>query len=367
MKKQFVILTVLSLSFVYSVSAQRPPRPPREDSNRHLEWFNRADMNKNGAVERDEFDGDADRMFKDFDRNGDGVIDEVEMPRPPIGGEGLRNAPKPPRMPPFAAEDTNDDGKLTRAEFDANMNRHFTRADKNEDGIISRDEISEAPKDAPRQPPPAATVQFLGAEMRFGDKLVKNAAFSAETVMENTRRLFDGSTVTTQSRGAIYRDAAGRARREQPLETVGGFSLGDAAQKLIFITDANEGTQYFLDANRKTARRIPLAGNRPLPSAPDAEEGKTESLGKKILEGITVEGTRATIDIPAGKIGNDKALQVITERWYSPDLQIVVMTRHVDPLIGEQIFRLTNIRRSEPPRELFAVPNDYRIETDRRD
>ena len=80
---------------------------------------------------------------------------------------------------------------------------------------------------------------------------------------------------------------------------------------------------------------------------------------------MSVEGTRTTIEIPAGKLGNDKPLEVIIERWYSSELQTVVMTRHVDPLIGEQIFRLTNIKRREPARELFAVPTDYRIEIDR--
>lgn len=376
-------LLALAIISLFAAGLSSAQRPPRENPDYHEEWFERADTNKNGKVERDEYDNDADRLFKDLDKNGDGVIDESEIPRPPKGreprpngerfgnerldGDNPRNAPRPPRLPPFAMEGAKSDGKLTRAEFDANMSEHFNRADKNNDGVISRDEIDSMKEDEPRHSrdaPLAPTVEFLGAEMRFGDKLVKNAPFSAETVMENTRRLYDGSTVTAQNKGAIYRDGAGRTRREQPLETVGGFSLGDASRKLIFITDASDGTQYFLDANRKTARKIPLNANRP-PQPRESEEGKIESLGTKTLEGVSVEGTRTTIEIPAGKLGNDKSLQVVTERWYSSDLQTVIMTRHVDPLIGEQIFRLTNIKRIEPPRELFAVPTDYRIETDR--
>jgi hypothetical protein len=64
-------------------------------------------------------------------------------------------------------------------------------------------------------------------------------------------------------------------------------------------------------------------------------------------------------------VGNDKPLQIVTERWYSAELQTVVMTRHIDPLMGEQVFRLVNIRRGEPARELFLVPNDYKVESDR--
>lgn len=383
MRYKFAILLILLIQFVFSTKAQQPPRPP---SDRLNDWFEHVDANKNGMLERSEFDADVDGLFKKIDKNADGVIDRNELPPPPRGangapppprrapGEGQNNAPAHPPIapPPFLMEDENGDGKLTRAEFDANAERFFTTADKNGDGAISREEADSMrdafrppPPPAPEDvlappPPPAPTVEFLGAEMRFGDKLIKNAPFSAEIVVENARRLFDGSTIKTQNKGAIYRDAAGRTRREQILDNVGGFSLGEAAQKLIFITDAADGTQYFLDPNRKTARRIPLGGNSP--PLDEKEKGATESLGTKILEGVSVEGTRTTIEIPAGSAGNEKALQVVTERWYSPELQTVVMSRHVDPFAGEHIFRLTNIKRSEPPRELFAVPSDYRIE-----
>lgn len=400
MKYKFAFLMIITLLSASSTFAQRLARGERGD--RQKERFSRVDTNKNGAIERAEFDADVDAAFKDIDKNGDGAIDENELPKPPLpprfengamppppvrdAGRNnerfgdARGENRPPMPPPFLMRDADGDGRLTRAEFDENARRHFARTDKNGDGAISRDEADEfedggfrpprdgvgfrEPRDGkgfqPPPPPAAPTVAFLGAEMRFGDKSVKGAPFSAETVMESTRRLFDGSIVTAQNKGAIYRDGAGRTRREQTLETVGGFSLGAEAQQLVFITDAAEDTQYFLDPNRKTARRIPLGGNRP-PSPPNAKsnDGKTESLGTKVLEGVSVEGTKTSIEIPAG---NGKTVQVVTERWFSPELQIVVMTRHVDPFVGEQIFRLTNIKRGEPARELFAVPSDYKIE-----
>jgi hypothetical protein len=373
---------VLILIFLFSINYAPAQRPPREGDN---ERFDRLDANKNGTIERGELVADAETIFKNFDRNGDGALDEIEVPKPPQEkrgnfapkGERLGDAPERPKLPPpFMMRDENRDGRLTRAEFDENLKRHYTVMDANGDGIITREEFYAMREgDRRRQPPPrggdfapnAPTLQFLGAEMRFGDKLVKDAPFSAETVMENTRRLYDGSTITTQSRGAVYRDAAGRTRREQPLDTVGAFSLGNEAQRLIFITDAGEGTQYFLDATRKTARRISLSGENRPPKPPfESSEGKTESLGKKTLEGVTAEGTRSIFEIPAGRVGNDKPLQIVTERWYSAELQTVIMSRHIDPLMGEQVLRLVNIRRSEPPRELFIVPNDFKIENDRK-
>jgi hypothetical protein len=88
---------------------------------------------------------------------------------------------------------------------------------------------------------------------------------------------------------------------------------------------------------------------------------KTESLGKQVIEGVEVELTRTTLTIPAGEIGNSLPIEVVDETWYSPELQVVVMTKHRDPRSGETTYRLTNINRSEPDRTLFEVPADYTV------
>jgi hypothetical protein len=86
---------------------------------------------------------------------------------------------------------------------------------------------------------------------------------------------------------------------------------------------------------------------------------KIESLGKQTIEGINAEGTRAIRAIPAGEIGNTMPIEVVEESWYSPDLQVLVMTKHNDPRSGITTYRLSNIQRSEPERSLFEVPVDY--------
>lgn len=88
-----------------------------------------------------------------------------------------------------------------------------------------------------------------------------------------------------------------------------------------------------------------------------------EQLGKQIIEGVEAEGTRTTVTIPAGEIGNERAIEIVSERWYSPELQLVVMTRHSDPRFGETTYKLTNINRTEPAKTLFEVPADYTIKT----
>jgi TonB family protein len=86
---------------------------------------------------------------------------------------------------------------------------------------------------------------------------------------------------------------------------------------------------------------------------------QSESLGKQSVEGVEAEGTRETITIPAGEIGNERAIEIVNERWYSTELQTVIKTRHSDPRFGETIYRLTNINRGEQPKTLFEVPGDY--------
>lgn len=96
-------------------------------------------------------------------------------------------------------------------------------------------------------------------------------------------------------------------------------------------------------------------------SNPLSSDTKKEELGKQTVEGVEAEGSRTTTTIPAGAVGNEAPIQIVSERWYSPELQTVVMTRHSDPRFGETTFRLTNINRSEPARSLFEVPSDYTV------
>jgi hypothetical protein len=52
----------------------------------------------------------------------------------------------------------------------------------------------------------------------------------------------------------------------------------------------------------------------------------------------------------------------VSERWYSPELRVVVFSRRTDPRFGETIYRLTNIARADPDAALFQVPPDYKRE-----
>ena len=396
MRSRYLFIALFLLTLGCDLIAQRPGGPPprtggmpppdgrppmggqkngpenRPDGG----WVLPLDTNNNGNLEPEEFAAALQRTFVEIDRNANGSIESTEAVKP-IGPEGPRNEgngrpdPNGKRiLPPFFFLDRiqGNDAVISRAEFERIARTVFAEMDKNGDGTLIQDESRHLPpRPGDQRPPPQAqpNARFIAAELRFGDKLVKGQPFSAETVIEDTKRLFDGTTATKRRSGAIYRDGEGRTRREQPLEMVGGVNIvgsDNKPQMLVFINDFGARSQIFLDIPGKVARKTPLPnGIGPFePRGP--ENAKVESIGTKTIEGVTVEGTRESFEIPVGQIGNDKPMLVLIEKWFSKELQILVQSRHIDPVAGEHVFKLVNIKRAEPAADLFAVPSGYRVE-----
>ncbi|MGH9939595.1 MAG: hypothetical protein ACREAM_25420 [Blastocatellia bacterium] len=216
-------------------------------------------------------------------------------------------------------------------------------------------------------------MSILGPGMRFDAKVVKGAPYSATVTTESTQTLSNGTRITRKTTASVYRDSEGRTRREMTLDGIGPFGAANEPARLIFINDPVAGVHYNLDPRNHIARKSTSPqGNRPPPhrSHPAEERraearptgGKTESLGKQVIEGVEAEGVRSVITIPEGQIGNDRPIEIVSERWDSPALQTVVLSKHNDPRFGETIYRLTNINRAEPARSLFEAPSDYKIQ-----
>jgi hypothetical protein len=92
------------------------------------------------------------------------------------------------------------------------------------------------------------------------------------------------------------------------------------------------------------------------PNPPDVQQ-----LGTKVVEGVQADGTRTTLTIPAGQIGNENPIQIVDEMWRSPELQVIVHSEHSDPRMGTTVYSLQNISRSDPSPALFQVPADYTV------
>jgi hypothetical protein len=104
---------------------------------------------------------------------------------------------------------------------------------------------------------------------------------------------------------------------------------------------------------------LPGVGTLRFESTAHLGKGLVANLGQKEFEGVRAEGKSTTWTIPAGEIGNRNPINVVSETWYAPDLQVTVYSRHSDPRTGEVIYRLAGIHRNEPPANLFKTPEGW--------
>jgi hypothetical protein len=81
-----------------------------------------------------------------------------------------------------------------------------------------------------------------------------------------------------------------------------------------------------------------------------------------MIEGVEADGHRTTVTIPAGQIGNERPIEVVSESWYSPQLKTLVMSKQNDPRMGETTYKLTNIQLIEPLPSMFEPPAGYTIQ-----
>lgn len=202
-------------------------------------------------------------------------------------------------------------------------------------------------------------------------------------------------TITDPVAGRHYSlDNARKVARSMPLPTLAAFGPAGAADTISIVNEAGVTQRTVVRGTAAAARSGSASATVPEPAdvittvrteamaqpgSPTtvtmarringgdtaASNATTESLGTRQVEGVGAEGSRTTVTIPAGSIGNQLPIEIVSERWFSSELGVVVLSRRSDPRFGETIYRLTNIVRAEPAAELFEVPADYTVETNR--
>lgn len=76
-------------------------------------------------------------------------------------------------------------------------------------------------------------------------------------------------------------------------------------------------------------------------------------------EGLRVEVDRTVETIPAGSMGNNRPIETLNERFYAPELKMTVYSKRSDPRSGEFVYRMTEVKRSEPDASLFRIPSGF--------
>jgi len=216
---------------------------------------------------------------------------------------------------------------------------------------------------------------MLGELREIGARItgvtVAGSPFSAEAVFETVQRLEDGNSIRRERKTRLFRDMDGRTREEiltndgehDPLEP-----------RLVLIGDPQADRTYLMNPRKKVYEQI--AGPRSAEEYADrreederAEGERSEGppwveIGKRTIEGVEAVGTRRTQVIAPGRIGNEREIRIVSEKWYSPELRMDVLTTRSDPRRGVTTFRLANVRLTEPLPTLFQVPANYAGATD---
>jgi hypothetical protein len=231
----------------------------------------------------------------------------------------------------------------------------------------------------------------MGFEGLNPGKVVKGAWFSATASTETTQTLQDGTTIHRTTSSTLYRDNLGRFRREVTLTGFGLLQTSGKVRTMITINDPTIPKHYLLDPQQKVAYMItpPQGGKRGASSDGNAqafEQKMQQRMAKEEASGqVRKESTTPTINIngvnvktvctsitrtiPAFYVGNDKPIQSVFERCYSPDLQIVVKSTRTDPRFGTTTYVLTSLQYagsgcngcSEPAASMFTVLSDYTV------
>jgi hypothetical protein len=213
---------------------------------------------------------------------------------------------------------------------------------------------------------------LVRAEFGAPNKVVQGAPYSAQAVTQFAQTLANGDHIQRTMTASVARDSLGRTRVDRSLATVGALSASaGASARAIMIHDPVAGVSYALNPASKTGTSMQIrtrpegAANARTRHAPANTAAKTEDLGTQVIQGVSVQGKRVTRVIAAGQEGNEKEIDLVTETWYSPDLQMVVQSKTSDPRFGETMYQLSGLNRAEPDAALFTVPAGYSMKEGR--
>lgn len=215
--------------------------------------------------------------------------------------------------------------------------------------------------------PKPLSIHFSGPPpfgSNYGATLAKSAVkgqpYSLIETTTHVTTLPDGTSKTTVLVKHQMRDADGRVRWEIG-DTGVFFSLTDPVayfiatvlplNKSAIVTQFSAPKQPSAEEEAKVAElRAKQAAYRKEHPSPDMEE-----LPGKMVAGVYAVGERQTQII--------QGVQVVTERWTSPDLKIVVGSTSDDPRpqMGKITTVVTDLKLGAPDPKLFEIPTDYTV------
>jgi hypothetical protein len=189
-------------------------------------------------------------------------------------------------------------------------------------------------------------------------KVVIGRPFSATEVRRTTQMLVDGTRIDASEADKYYRDHEGRIRIERK---DGSVMIQDPAQGAPDQIGANGAVLHSLPARYDGGPPPTVTEHGGIAQLAPPADVHEEDLGYQSINGLNARGSRTTTIIPAGQIGNDRPIEIVSEQWYSDDLQMNIKTVNSDPRQGETTWQLTDIHQGPQNATLFQHPHPHSV------
>jgi len=195
-----------------------------------------------------------------------------------------------------------------------------------------------------------------------------NAPFTATVNAEWKRQLADGTTITRGNRRAIARDKWGRIFQERRVlvpqdvkqeSVVAQIEISDPVSHKLYTCVPNERVcqlELFSEPVFVPPAKAGTENASRQPGSPTVED-----LGKQSVGGLETVGTREITFIETGAMGNDSPMLVKREFWYSPRLDVNLISKVQDPRFGTQNFEVSEIALGDPDPKLFQLPSNASV------
>jgi len=269
----------------------------------------------------------------------------------------------------------------------------------------------------------AQTSRYTGQGSATAPAVVPGAPFSADLITSYDRAADNGGHIRRETQGKIFRDGQGRTRTETEVlapppstEKWRRITINDPVRQQVIYLNPNTRTATIYhfgegmgptatvptpsgdlgsQQTSKTEKKSVVTANKgssihfggPVAPAPPVATGavngrttirpagtvstsshmalvhttptdtRIEPLGAKQIAGVTANGTRTTRTVSGG----DKPIVIVSETWFSPELNTNVLTSTDDGEAGHSVMKLVNITLAEPDAQLFQIPPGYTV------
>jgi hypothetical protein len=207
--------------------------------------------------------------------------------------------------------------------------------------------------------------EFGGLMGGFGGKVVTGKPILATITITHTETL-PGNSISSTTTGIFARGTDGSTYRNVKFKAIGPWEASGKPQELSYIRNEANGMEYIINVTKGKYRAFPIRERKPKLEGNEGKKDRPNSNDETVNDNpngsytdpITktvypADDRQVTRTIPAGAIGNQFALVITSERWYSSALDLLLEDTHTDPRFGTTTYQLSNIGQS-PASSLFT-------------